>query len=52
MFDKSEPGRIANWRSLLLLVRGDDDRSLFTSHFHRVTAEFFDRKLGASGERH
>ena len=82
----SEPHSIANWRSPVLFVHGDDDRNvpfqqttdlsencsrkpsefeelIFPDEIHdllrwsdwvrafRATAEFFDRKLSASGER-
>jgi dipeptidyl aminopeptidase/acylaminoacyl peptidase len=82
----SEPHSIANWRSPVLFVHGDDDRNvpfqqttdlveklraqkvafeelIFPDEIHdllrwsdwirayRATAEFFDRKLAASGER-
>jgi dipeptidyl aminopeptidase/acylaminoacyl peptidase len=82
----SEAHSIANWRSPVLLVHGDDDRNvpfqqttdlveklraqkvafeelIFPDEIHdllrwsdwvrayRATAEFFDRRLAASGER-
>jgi dipeptidyl aminopeptidase/acylaminoacyl peptidase len=86
-FKSSPVASIANWRSPMLLVHGDDDRNvpfqqttdlveklrsqnvvfeelIFPDEIHDLlrwsdwfrsycaTAEFFDRRMAASGERH